>query len=154
MWQKVIPDEQAMLKLGAEFASACDQQANIFLLGQLGAGKTTLTRGFLRGLGFKGHVKSPTYTLVESYSLDSLTVHHFDFYRVSDAHELEYIGIQDYFSPATICLIEWPEFGEGFLPPPDVSCSIEVIHDGREIKIIAHTEKGKIILQRLSHQNE
>jgi len=154
MWKKVIPDEHAMLKLGAELAAVCSQQVNIFLLGQLGAGKTTFTRGFLRGLGFKGHVKSPTYTLVESYSLKAVMVHHFDFYRVRDAQELEFIGIQDYFSPGTICLIEWPDLGEGFLPQPDISCAIEVIHDGREINITAHTGVGEKILQRLSDQDE
>jgi tRNA threonylcarbamoyladenosine biosynthesis protein TsaE len=154
MWEKVIPDEHAMLKLGAELAAACGQQANIFLVGQLGAGKTTFTRGFLRGLGFKGHVKSPTYTLVESYSLKTVIVHHFDFYRLRDAHELEFIGIQDYFLPGTICLIEWPEQGEGFVPQPDLLCAIEVMQGGREIKINAHSPLGEKILQQLSSQHD
>src|SRR5436190_13999471 len=113
--------ENDMLAFGARLAKFIDNGAIIYLYGLLGTGKTTLTRGFLRGLGYQGHVKSPTYALVESYQLDQQIIHHFDFYRLRDPKELENIGIQDYFAPQTICLIEWPELGKGLLPMPDLS---------------------------------
>ncbi len=146
-----LPDEHAMLKLGAKLAEACRLGAVIFLQGQLGAGKTTLTRGFLRGLHYEGHVKSPTYTLVESYQLDQTTVHHFDFYRLRDPHELDFMGIQDYFDSKAICLVEWPEYGMGFLPEPDLLCGIELNATGRDIQFIPHSENGISILHRLEN---
>ena len=124
----------------------------IFLQGDLGAGKTTFSRGFLRGLGFVGRVKSPTYTLVESYAFDHFSLHHFDFYRVNDPHELEWMGIQDYFTPEAICLIEWPERGQSFLPQPDLICHLSQYERGREIKITAPSLKGESILKRLTHE--
>ncbi len=146
-----IPDEQAMMALGARLALACEPSTVIFLNGQLGAGKTTLTRGFLRGLGYAGHVKSPTYTLVESYSVGDRHICHFDFYRLRDPQELEYMGIQDYFDAKTIGLIEWPEYGAGMLPAPDLSCDIDLISHGRVVRLISHSEKGNVILHRFEH---
>lgn len=146
-----LPDEHSMLKVGAKLASACELGAVIFLQGQLGAGKTTLTRGFLRGLGYQGHVKSPTYTLVESYSLEHKIVHHFDLYRLRDPHELEFMGIQDYFDSKAICLVEWPEYGAGLLPTSDILCEIEVSTTGRMIKLIPQSENGILILHRFEN---
>ena len=146
-----IPNESTMLALGAKLATVCSSPLIIFLYGQLGAGKTTFTRGFLRGLGHQGFVKSPTYTLVESYSLQNKTLYHFDFYRVRDPHELEYMGIQDYFSDNTICLIEWPEYGAGMLPSPDLSGYIEYLSPGRELKLIAESERGTHVLHRFEN---
>jgi tRNA threonylcarbamoyladenosine biosynthesis protein TsaE len=151
---KLIPDEASMLKLGEQFAKASFQRKSIltiFLHGQLGAGKTTFTRGFLRGLGYQGRVKSPTYTLVESYDLPNLPVFHFDFYRLQDAAELEFMGIQDYFIPSAICLIEWPEKGDSFLPEPDLSFYFNLQNTSREVKIIAQSAYGQMILQRAQH---
>ncbi len=147
--QQYIPTEQAMLDFGAKLAQICSHSATIFLYGNLGAGKTTLVRGFLRGLGYEGLVKSPTYTLVEPYAFDHFHIFHFDLYRVKNVQELEYIGIQDYFIPESIRLIEWPENGERFLPPPDLSCYIEPKEEGRELKISAQTPCGQDILKRL-----
>lgn len=138
-----------MLALGAKLATVCPSHCVIFLYGQLGAGKTTFTRGFLRGLGYQGLVKSPTYTLVESYPLNNGTIHHFDFYRLRDPHELEYMGIQDYFTENTICLIEWPDYGAGLLPSADLSCYIEHRASGREIKLVPGSAQGNHILHRL-----
>lgn len=146
-----IPDEPAMLAVGAALARACTDAAVIFLNGQLGAGKTTLTRGFLRGWGYKGHVKSPTYTLVESYQLDNRIAYHFDFYRVRDPHELEYIGIHDYFSAQNICLIEWPDYAAGMLPAADLCCDIELISHARNVTLTSGSSRGNLILQRFEN---
>jgi tRNA threonylcarbamoyladenosine biosynthesis protein TsaE len=143
-----ISDENAMLALGAKLAGASHFPATIFLMGPLGAGKTTFSRGFLRGLGFEGKVKSPTYTIVEPYELDKHRLYHFDLYRVKDPLELEYLGIQDYFSENAICLIEWPEYGEGVLPKADLSCHIDLESEGRHVKLVAHSAQGQHILQR------
>ena len=148
----LIKTEQDMLDFGAQLANACSGTAVIFLLGNLGAGKTTLVRGFLRGLGYEGKVKSPTYTIVEPYQFPDFVVYHFDFYRIHDVQELEFIGIQDYFVPHAICLIEWPEKGAELLPPADLSCYIEPHDMGREVKLVAHSAKGMDILKR--QQNE
>jgi tRNA threonylcarbamoyladenosine biosynthesis protein TsaE len=143
-----IPTEQAMIALGKQLAMASGDTAIIFLYGQLGAGKTTFTRGFLQGLGYSGHVKSPTYTLVEPYQLSHGAIYHFDFYRLQDPHELEYMGIQDYFTPRAICIIEWPEYGKDMLPTSDLSCYIELSQQGRDVKIVPQSERGETILHR------
>src|SRR5579863_7253640 len=117
-----ITTPSEMEQLGAQLAKACPSKIIIFLEGPLGAGKTTLTRGFLRGLGYTGSVKSPTYTLVEPYQINNQRVFHFDLYRVVDPRELEFIGIREYFSEEAICIIEWPERARAFLPTPDLSC--------------------------------
>lgn len=149
----ILTDEEATLQLGARLARACGKEgAVIFLHGTLGAGKTTLARGFLGALGHSGRAKSPTYTLVEPYLLEGQQVYHFDFYRLSDPCELEFIGIQDYFSPATLCLVEWPERGAGRLPLPDLRVSLGFVEtDGRSACLQTETQRGKILLRRFIH---
>jgi tRNA threonylcarbamoyladenosine biosynthesis protein TsaE len=150
----IIKDEQAMLKLGADFAAACTSPMIIYLEGFLGAGKTTLTRGFLQALGHKGAVKSPTYTLVEVYPYNPYEILHFDFYRIQDPDELEYMGIRDYFHENSIALIEWPELAVGKIPTPDIICQIEIIGLKREIEFVAKTPLGDNVLKALLRQRK
>lgn len=121
----------------------------ITLSGQLGAGKTTFTRGLLQALGFTGKVKSPTFTIVESYPLSQVTVYHFDLYRIYDIAELELIGIRDYFEKKALILLEWPEHAATILPVADIECNIEVQEKGRVFTFIAHTKLGISLLQLL-----
>lgn len=122
----IIDDDISMIELGTQISSySLDKGSIIYLYGNLGSGKTTFVRGVLRGLGFTGNVKSPTYTLVETYNIGRIFIHHFDLYRLNDSEELGWIGIEDYFDENTIALIEWPEKGECFLPQPDKSIYIQ-----------------------------
>jgi tRNA threonylcarbamoyladenosine biosynthesis protein TsaE len=148
--QKFLPDEEASLAFGGKLAAACDAEAAvIFLYGDLGAGKTTLARGFLQRLGYPGKVKSPTYTLVEPYEIGAQKIFHFDLYRIQDPHELEFIGLADYFSLNALCLVEWPQNGLQALPIADVSCYIMSYSTGRQIRLEASTPHGQNILERL-----
>ena len=136
---KVFANECELTEYAAAIALKCRRGMVIYLHGPLGAGKTTFARGFLRGLGYTGKVKSPSYTLVEPYHLSGLNVYHFDFYRLQVAEQLTEIGIQDYFTSDAICLIEWPEKGFPLLPAPDLSCYIEFDDTGRRVRFEGHT---------------
>ncbi len=135
--QIALPDETATAGLGKALATLLPLPSVVFLTGQLGAGKTTLTRAILHGLGHSGNVKSPTYTLVEPYALGSFSVFHFDLYRLADPEELEYLGIRDYFHERAICLIEWPERGAELLPSPDLTVRLQVVGTGRKAILMA-----------------
>jgi len=148
-----LADEDATIAMGTALAEVVKTRLKkgivVFLNGELGAGKTTLTRGFVRGMGHQGNVKSPTYTLVEPYDLADWQVYHFDLYRLSDPEELEYMGIRDYFEDNCCCFIEWPEKGVGLLAQEDVIINIAYIDEQRNISLTASTAKGVELLNAL-----
>lgn len=156
--QKVynIASSRAMMKMGQQLARSCIEaetsQCVIYLQGELGAGKTTLTRGFLRAFGYMQAVKSPSYTIVEPYKINAFTIYHFDLYRLKSAEELAYIGAREYFSEKAICLVEWPEYGAGFIPQADIKCMFtidEKISDKRLVTVEDNSIMGHLIMQNL-----
>ncbi len=144
-----ISNTDAMLALGSRLSKKAQTIPSgvIYLKGALGAGKTTFVRGVLRGLGYQGIVKSPTYTLVETYALPALNVYHWDMYRINDPHELENVGIREYEAQPAWWFIEWPEKAQGSLPEPDLIMTFEVQGNEREIIGEAFTEKGEQLCQ-------
>ena len=144
-----LPDEAATRALGARLARVLEPGLSVYLRGDLGSGKTTLVRGLLRGLGYAGRVKSPTYTLVELYTVSRLNLYHFDFYRFRDPKEWRDAGFNEYFNDASICLVEWPEKAAGLLPVADLEIALEFAGDGRDLSVRAGTESGNACLNRL-----
>ncbi len=144
-----LSDEAATLDLGARLARVIAPGLSLYLHGDLGSGKTTLARGLLRGLGYAGRVKSPSYTLVELYTVSRLNLYHFDFYRFRDPKEWRDAGFSEYFNDASVCLVEWPEKAAGLLPVADLDLALEFADDGRELSIHAGTESGQACLDRL-----
>jgi len=148
--QLLLENDVQTVDLGKKIAKACNEALVIYLIGELGAGKTTLTRGVVRGFGHEGNVKSPTYTLVEPYQFELWQVNHFDLYRLGDPEELEYIGIRDYFHQHSVNLIEWPSKGIGMLPEADLTIELRY-HDRQRMAFLSATSPvGKQILSKLS----
>ena len=138
-----VEGEDAMLALGARLAALTEGRGIVYLHGDLGAGKTTLSRGIIRGLGHVGAVKSPTFTLVEPYEIGTLKVFHFDLYRLADPEELEFMGIRDYFDDDSLCLIEWPERGVGVLPKADLDITIAAQAGARSLLLQPQGARGE-----------
>ena len=149
--RRSLPAEADTLALGQALAGGLVPGTVIYLIGELGAGKTTLARGVLRGLGYQGKVKSPTFTLLELYEVSRLYLYHFDFYRFSDPRELGEAGFREYFNPQSVCLVEWPEKSNkaAGLPAADLSIVLEVAGSGRNVAIFADSEAGVSCLKRL-----
>ena len=150
----LIQTPSAMETYGSYLAHACHSRAILHLCGDLGVGKTTLVRGFLRALGHTGTVKSPTYTLVEPYQIAHRMIYHFDFYRLGDPEELEYFGIRDYLDNDMICLIEWPEKGGPFTPAPDLQIQLSHHAEARQLELQACSTIGQAIIRKggISHE--
>lgn len=141
---------EEMEALGAKLAAQVGKLRLVHLHGPLGAGKTTLVRGILRGLGHEGAVKSPTFTLVEPYEFGNLHFFHFDLYRLNDPGELEFLGVRDYLDGKGVCVVEWAERAQGVLPSPDVDIMIEPTETGRMVRITTLTPRGDVWLDTLA----
>ncbi|OGI39202.1 MAG: tRNA (adenosine(37)-N6)-threonylcarbamoyltransferase complex ATPase subunit type 1 TsaE [Candidatus Muproteobacteria bacterium RBG_16_62_13] len=141
---------EAMEAIGAVLADRLRDISLATVSGPLGAGKTTLVRGLLRALGHAGAVKSPTFTLVESYPLDDGELHHFDLYRLQNPAELELIGWRDYLGGGNVCLVEWPERAESLLPEPDIAIIIDIQNGQRRVRMTALNATAEALLDAVT----
>jgi tRNA threonylcarbamoyladenosine biosynthesis protein TsaE len=144
-----IPTDPEMRQLGARLAHACPLRCIIYLLGELGAGKSTLARGFLHALGHEGPVRSPTYTLVETYELAQRQIYHLDLYRLADPEELEFLGLRDWLEQDAILLVEWPQKGAGVLPGADLIVDINYAGTSRDVSLTPISESGKQVIANM-----
>ena len=143
-------NEKKTLEFGNNIAKNLFVGLLIFLKGELGSGKTTLTRGLINGLGHKGSVKSPTYSLLEQYKFEKLNINHFDLYRFNTSDEWITSGFQEHINNVDVNIIEWPEMAREILPKPDLEIRFSYANEGRVINIKSFTEKGNKCLTKLS----
>ncbi|MGH8549061.1 MAG: tRNA (adenosine(37)-N6)-threonylcarbamoyltransferase complex ATPase subunit type 1 TsaE [Methylococcales bacterium] len=148
--KRLLRNEAETRELGAKLFRLMKQPLRFYLCGDLGSGKTTLVRGFLGARGYRGPVKSPTFTLVEEYQFPEWRLVHLDLYRLADPEELEWIGIRDYFEEPCVGFIEWPDRGSGFLPEPDLTIHLAHEGEGRIAVIEAHGPSGSELAEELS----
>ena len=149
-YQIDLADADATVALGKQLAALISAPCVVYLIGDLGAGNTTFSRGLIQGFGYAGNVKSPTYTLVEPYELADVSIYHFDLYRLADPQELEFIGIEEYFIQSSICLVEWPDKGQGWLASADIQINIEHKNEQRSAEIVGLTAIGQKIVEQLA----
>jgi tRNA threonylcarbamoyladenosine biosynthesis protein TsaE len=145
-----LADEDATLAAGAALARLLQGHGLVTLEGDLGAGKTTLSRGLIQGLGHQGKVKSPTYTLVEPYELGSCRVLHYDLYRLADPEELEYLGMRDFLDADTLSLVEWPQRAGKRLPAPDLALTLLLEGSGRRLHWQGLSPRGEQLAAALA----
>ena len=150
--QYLVSDEPAMEKLAADFASCLSMPLLMTFSGAIGAGKTCFIRAMLRALGITGAIKSPTFSLVESYQSEHLHIHHFDLYRIQEELELDYLGFRDFFNEHSICCIEWPERSSFCLQKADIQCAFTIEGMGRIIDFHALTTRGEKVLSCVATQ--
>jgi tRNA threonylcarbamoyladenosine biosynthesis protein TsaE len=152
-----LPNEEATLALGQllaqSFPGAGAGGAVLYLRGELGAGKTSCARSLLRSLGVAGTIRSPTYTLVESYVMPRLTCVHVDLYRLQTPLEVDELGLRDEWGAGSLMVVEWPERGATALPPADVEATLSYAEPGRRALLAASTELGRRWLQSLRDDN-
>jgi len=146
-----LPDETATESFGAMLAVALSPGIVVWLSGDLGAGKTTLSRGIIRALGHRGNVKSPTYTLVEPYAVSRFSLYHFDFYRFTSPEEFIDAGLEEYFGTEGVCLVEWADKALPYVPEPDLELRLCVAETGRTLHCQSHSSKGEACLKRVQH---
>lgn len=145
-----LADETDTIKLGRVLAEVLPKPVVIYMYGELGAGKTTMVRGFLQSFGHQGAVKSPTYTLVEPYELPTGALYHFDLYRLADPEELEFIGIREYQDSAVAMIFEWPDKGEGMIPQADISVHLSYEKEGRRVELVfSNPSKAPQIIEKI-----
>ena len=145
-----LPDEQSSAHFAAHLAYCLHPPLILTFNGDLGAGKTTIIRAMLKQLGIESTIKSPTFSLVESYLCQNMPVHHFDLYRIQHEDELEYLGFRDYFTNESICCVEWAENAGKALPKADIQFKLNIKGAGREMQIIPFSDAGKRILALLT----
>ena len=141
-WTRPVPDEKSVAILAARFARLIKAPMVLFLQGDLGAGKTTFARAFIHALGFKAYVKSPSYGLLESYTVSAMTILHLDLYRIEDPEELEYLAIRDLYDEKSVLMVEWPLKGVDHLPEPDLELEFFEVNETRFISCLAKSNAG------------
>lgn len=146
-------DEEASQKFANQLALLITNPLLMTFSGEIGAGKTTIIRSLLRALGVSSAIKSPTFSLVESYHCKDVTIHHFDLYRIHQEDELEYLGFRDYFTEQSICCIEWPEHAGKSLPPADIQFNLVIKGAGREMRIDALSQTGRRMIHSLTGES-
>ena len=153
----VLAGEAGTMAFGAALARAGLRRGAVWLSGELGTGKTTLVRGFLRAAGVAGTIRSPTFTLVEEYRIGAMEVRHYDLYRLSDPEELELLGLRDHLAADSLCFFEWPERGVGVLPDPDLDVRLEYAGGGgaddvRRVRCAGSGRAGREALGRAGRE--
>jgi tRNA threonylcarbamoyladenosine biosynthesis protein TsaE len=141
-WTRPVADEASVAELATRFARLITTPMVLFLQGDLGAGKTTFARAFIHALGFKGYVKSPSYGLLESYTVAGMTVLHLDLYRIEDPEELEYLALRDLYNDESVLMVEWPDKGLNYLPAPDLELKFSEDSETRFISSFTKSTKG------------
>lgn len=143
-------DEEQLVQLARILASTIGQGGVVFLDGDLGVGKTTFARALLSALGVSERIKSPTYSLLESYEAGGLRVHHLDLYRIADAEELEWLGLSDLLQGDMLMLVEWPQRALAALPAPDLVLQLRHAGEVRELELKSTSERGESWLAALA----